>query len=198
MAQKMHSKSAKEPQSLDAVLYKELQDIYDAEKQLVKALPKMVKAASSEELQEALEEHLRVTEGQVERLEQVFERLGRPAKANTCEGMKGLIAEGKEAMEEKASQPFGDIAIIAAAQKVEHYEIASYGTARALAEMTDDADVADLLQQSLDEEKEADEKLTEVTQNLLSEFPGEEEEEEMETEDEEPEMDTIRTRRRAS
>jgi len=196
MAQKTQSRSQKEPQSLEGVLYKELQDIYDAEKQLVKALPKMVKAASSEELQEALEEHLRVTEGQVERLEQVFERLGRPAKANTCEGMKGLIAEGKEAMEQKASEPFGDIAIIAAAQKVEHYEIASYGTARALAEMTDDADVADLLQQSLDEEKEADEKLTEVTQNLLSDLPGQEEE--MEEEEEESEMNTMRTRRRAS
>jgi ferritin-like metal-binding protein YciE len=193
MAQKTQSKSSKQPNSLDTILYKELQDIYDAEKQLVKALPKMTKGAFSEELQEALEEHLEVTNEQVTRLERIFERLGRPAKANSCEGMKGLIAEGREAMEEHGGEALGDIAIIAAAQKIEHYEIASYGTARALAEMTNKSEIADLLQKTLDEEKEADERLTEVTQSLLSELPEEEGEE-----DEEAAQETLRIRRRAS
>jgi ferritin-like metal-binding protein YciE len=173
-----------------------MQDIYDAEKQLVKALPKMAKEASSEELREAIEEHLETTNGQVDRLERAFESLGQPVKGRSCEGMKGLISEGKEAMEEELPEPFGDIAIIAAAQKVEHYEIAAYGTARALAEKIGNDDVAELLQETLDEEKEADKKLTEVTRTVLREYSGEQEE--SLDEEEEDEMPSVRTRRRAS
>ena len=113
--------------SLDDLLVHELQDIYHAEGQILKALPKMIKAASHPELQAAFEEHLAQTEGQVERLEQAFKLLGVPAKAKKCDGMAGLIEEGKKMMEEDAAPSVMDAALIAAAQKVEHYEIASYG-----------------------------------------------------------------------
>jgi ferritin-like metal-binding protein YciE len=170
--------------SMQDFLYEELRDIYDAEKQLTKALPKMVKSASSDELKSALQEHLDVTERQVSRLEEVFSLLGLPAKGKPCHGMKGLIEEGKEIMEEDAEDPFHDAAMIGAAQKVEHYEIAAYGTARTLAEMMENQEVADLLQETLDEEKEADEKLTEICEDLLRSHAEsadmEEEEEEME------------------
>jgi ferritin-like metal-binding protein YciE len=122
-------------ESLDELLAEELKDIYSAEKQLLKALPKMAKKASSPKLKSALQEHLQVTEAQVRRLEQVFEALGKPAKAKTCKAMKGLIEEGKEIMEEDASDAVLDAGIIAAAQKVEHYEIASYGTVRTWARL---------------------------------------------------------------
>ena len=192
--------------------------MYDMEKQLTKALPKMAKSVSSDELRTALEEHLEVTNEQVARLEQVFELLGESAKSKTCAGMKGLIEEGKEAMDEAAEEPFGDAAIIAAAQRVEHYEIAAYGCARTLAEKLENSQVAELLQETLDEEKEADQKLTEICESLL-EGHGEEEQESDETmEGEEEEMgagrkrpmtmpssgqsrrpsESIRTRRRAS
>jgi ferritin-like metal-binding protein YciE len=117
-------------ESLQALLEEELKDIYSAEKQLVKALPKMAKKARSEELREALEEHLEITKGQVERLEEVFQILGKSPKAKTCKAMEGLIEEGEEMMSEDADEAVLDAGIIASAQKVEHYEIASYGTAR--------------------------------------------------------------------
>lgn len=172
--------------SVESLLYEELKDMYDMEKQLTKALPKMAKKASSDELRSALEEHLEVTNQQVSRLEQVFELVGQPAKSKTCAGMKGLIEEGKEAMEEDAEDPFGDAAIIAAAQRVEHYEIAAYGTARTLAEQMGNDEAAQLLQETLDEEKEADEKLTEICESLLENHGqemGESEEEEGEEEE---------------
>jgi ferritin-like metal-binding protein YciE len=173
--------------SLEQLLQEELRDIYDAEKQLVKALPKMAKAASSPELQEAINSHLEETKGQVQRLEQVFEALGTKARGKTCAGMKGLIEEGQEAMEQDASDELKDAAIIGAAQRVEHYEIAAYGTARTFAEKLGHSDVVDLLQETLDEEVQADEKLTEVSETLLDAVSegGEEEGEEMDEEEEE-------------
>jgi ferritin-like metal-binding protein YciE len=153
--------------SLEQLLQQELQDLYDAEKQLVKALPKVAKAASSDELREAITEHLEVTKGQVERIEQVFEVLGAKAKSTPCAGMKGIISEGQEVIEEDAPDALKDLAVIGAAQRVEHYEMAGYGTARALAERLGNKEAVDLLQETLDEEKEADQKLTELAQSLL-------------------------------
>jgi len=153
--------------SLDQLLQQELQDLYDAEKQLVRALPKMAKAASSEELREAITEHLEVTKGQVERIEQVFEALGAKAKSRPCAAMKGLISEGQEVTEEDAPEALKDLAVIGAAQRVEHYEMAGYGTARAMAERLGNKEAARLLQETLDEEKEADQKLTELADSLL-------------------------------
>ena len=170
--------------SLSTLLEEELKDIYDAEKRLVRAIPKMAKAANSEELKQALQEHLEVTKGQVARLEEVFELLGRPAKSKPCPGMKGLIEEGEEVMGEDADETMMDAAIIGAAQRVEHYEIAAYGTVRTFAEKLGNDQVVDLLQQTLDEEKEADEKLSQISEQLLAsmdeagmEDSGEEEEE---------------------
>jgi ferritin-like metal-binding protein YciE len=154
--------------SLKELLQEELKDIYSAEKQLLKALPKMAKKASSDELRGALEEHLEVTRQQVDRLEQVFESLGQPAKAKTCKAMQGLIEEGKEIMEEDAEDAVMDAGIIAAAQKVEHYEIASYGTVRTWARLCGENEAADLLQETLDEEGEADKRLTELAESLVN------------------------------
>jgi len=172
-------------ESLRDVLIEELKDLYDAEKQLVKALPKMAKAASNDELREAFESHLEETKGHVQRLEQAFQLLEEKAKSKPCEAMKGLIAEGQETMQEDFSEPLLDSAIICAAQKVEHYEIAGYGTVCAWARSLGLEDVADLLDQTLAEEKAADEKLTEVAGSVMSEAgeaeSNDEEEEEGET-----------------
>ena len=154
--------------SLDILLEEELKDIYSAEKQLLKALPKMAKKASSDELRAALEEHLSVTEGQVTRLEEVFEALGKTAKAKTCKAMQGLIEEATEIMEEDADDAVMDAGIIAAAQKVEHYEIASYGTVRTWAKLCGEEDAAELLQETLDEETEADQNLTELAESFVN------------------------------
>lgn len=186
--------------SLEMLLTEELKDIYDAEKQLTKAIPKMIKAASSDELQNALEEHLEVTKQQVSRLERVFELLGKPAKTKPCAGMRGLVEEGKEVLEKDAEEPFHDAAIIGAAQKVEHYEIAAYGTVRAFAQMLGNDEVANLLEETLNEEKEADEKLTEVSESLLqahAERGGEEGEEYMEEEQETPRTRTAQASSKA-
>jgi ferritin-like metal-binding protein YciE len=154
--------------SLEPLFVEELRDIYNAENQLIKALPKMAKAASSEELKSAFEEHLGQTRGHVERLEEIFEELGKPAKGKTCKAMKGLIEEGSEMMEEEGEDSVLDAGIIAAAQKVEHYEIASYGTVRAWAEQLGKDNAVDLLQQTLDEESEANEKLTELAESAIN------------------------------
>lgn len=167
--------------SLDDLLVHELQDIFDAEKQITRALPKMIKAASHPELQAAFEEHLEQTEGQIDRLEQVFKLLGLPAKGKKCEGMAGLIEEGKKVIEENAEPAVKDAALIAAAQKVEHYEIASYGCLCTYAEMLGYEQAHDLLGQNLDEEETTDEKLTALAEsviNIEAEEAGEEEEEE--------------------
>ena len=167
--------------SLDVLLEKELKDIYSAEKQLLKALPKMAKKASSDELRAVLEEHLTITEGQVSRLEEVFEILDKTAKAKTCKAMQGLIEEATELMEEDANDAVMDAGLIAAAQKVEHYEIASYGTVRTWAKLCGNEEAAELLQETLDEESEADEKLTELAENLVNPAAEEGTEEEEQT-----------------
>ncbi len=154
--------------SLNTLLEEELKDIYSAEKQLLKALPKMAKNASSDELKSALQEHLEVTQGQVGRLEEVFELLGKPAKAKTCKAMQGLVEEASEIMEEDAEDAVMDAGIIAAAQKVEHYEMASYGTVRTWARLCGEEEAADLLQETLDEEGEADKRLTQLAESLVN------------------------------
>ena len=148
-------------ENLNELFVEEVRDIYAAEKQLVKSLPKMAKATESTQLRAAFEEHLEITKAHVSRLEEVFKSLGVAARGKTCEGMKGLIKEGQEAIEELEGTVL-DAALIAAAQKVEHYEIATYGTLATFAEVLDMQDAKDLLGQTLDEEKEADEKLTQI------------------------------------
>jgi ferritin-like metal-binding protein YciE len=148
--------------SVQELLLNELQDIYDAEKQLVKALPKMAKAASSEQLRQAFEEHLEETRNQVQRLEQVFEGLDTRSRGKPCEAMRGLVKEASETMEEIKNPQVLDAALIVGAQKVEHYEIAAYGSVRALAEACGHQEVARLLAETLEEEKEADQKLNQI------------------------------------
>jgi ferritin-like metal-binding protein YciE len=179
--------------SVESLLHEELKDMYDMEKQLTKALPKMARNAASEELRAALEEHLEATNKQINRLEQVFDLIGHPAKGKPCAGMKGLIEEGKKVMEQEAAEPFADAAMIAAAQRVEHYEMAAYGTARTLAQLLGNTEAAELLQESLDEEKDADEKLTEICESLLQ---GHAEETIEEIEESEEQEEAIGTRRR--
>jgi ferritin-like metal-binding protein YciE len=168
-------------ETLEDLLIETLRDTYNAEKQLVKALPRMAKAANSEELRAAFEEHLEVTKEQVTRLEQVFKELGVPVRGKHCVAMEGLIEEGKELMEEDHEPEVMDAGLIASAQKVEHYEIAAYGTVRTWAEMLGHSRAANLLQQSLEEESETDEKLSQLamtTVNVEAQEGSEEEEEE--------------------
>ena len=143
----------------------ELADIYDAEHQLLKALPKMAKAASNRKLKSGFEQHLTETEGHVSRLEEVFDCFGEKAKAKKCQAMKGLIEEGEELIDDEQ----GDAALICAAQKVEHYEIAAYGSLKSWAEHLDNPDAAKLLARTLSEEKATDDKLTEVAETVVNE-----------------------------
>jgi ferritin-like metal-binding protein YciE len=138
----------------------ELQDLYDAEKQLIEALPKMAAASSSSELREGFEIHLEQTQGHVERLEQIFNSLGEDPKRKKCKAMQGLIAEGGEMIDSDFEGPVKDAGLITAAQRVEHYEIAAYGAAKTFARLLGDEDAASLLEQTEDEEKETDEKLS--------------------------------------
>jgi len=155
----------------------ELKDIYWAEKALTKAIPKMIKNATSADLIDALENHLMETEEQVNRVEQVFELTGKKAVAKKCEAMEGLIKEGEEIMEDCEEGAMRDAGIISAGQKVEHYEIASYGTLRQFAETLGLAKAVALLEETLNEEKIADEKLTEVALSAVNVEASEEEEE---------------------
>jgi ferritin-like metal-binding protein YciE len=164
-------------ENLHDLFVDELRDIYDAEKQLTKALPKMAKAADSDELRGAFEEHLEITKMQVNRLEEVFRSLGIAARGKPCEGMKGLIEEGQEKIAELEQGPTLDAALIASAQKVEHYEIATYGTLATFAEIMEHQDAKDLLGQTLDEEKEADEKLTGIAGQINFDAETEEQQE---------------------
>jgi ferritin-like metal-binding protein YciE len=150
-----------------ALLEEELKDIYDFEKRLVRAIPKMAKAAASEELRTGLMEHLEVTKNHVQRIEQAFELLGIPAKSKTCDGIKGIIAEGEQTLEEDMEDSLKDVAITCAARRVEHYEMAAYAGAQALAEHLGNSEVANLLQQNWEEEREADEKLGELAAQIL-------------------------------
>lgn len=145
-----------------------LKDLYSAEKQLVKALPKMAKNAESPDLQKAFQEHLKQTEGQVERIERIFTEMGGSPRGKKCVGMEGLIEEGNEIMKEDAEPDVMDAGLIAAAQKVEHYEIAGYGTARAWAERLGYDKAARLLQETLDEESMANEKLTQIAESHVN------------------------------
>ena len=154
--------------SLDDLLVHELQDIYHAEGQILKALPKMTKAATNPDLKTAFEEHRVQTEGQVRRLEEVFKLLGLPAKGKKCEGMAGLIEEGKKVMEQDAEPAVLDAALIASAQKVEHYEIASYGCVCTYAEMLGHDQVHELLGQTLDEEETTDQRLTALAETVIN------------------------------
>jgi ferritin-like metal-binding protein YciE len=155
--------------SLKELLVEELRDLLDAEKQLTKALPKMAKAASNEELKEGFEMHLEETKTHVERLKEAFELLGETARGKTCAAMKGLIEEGSEAIDQEGPDNLRDAKLIGAAQRVEHYEIAAYGTARAFAETIGETAVVDLLQQTLDEEGETDKKLTALAETINQE-----------------------------
>ena len=167
--------------SLDSLFLDELKDIYNAEKQILRALPRMAKAAESPQLQQAFQNHLRETEGQVQRLERIFKDLGQAARGKKCKGMEGLIEEGKEKMEEEGEGPVIDAALIAAAQKVEHYEIAAYGCLRTYAELLGYTQAVRLLEQNLAEEEAADKKLTQLGEGGINESAvavGEEREDE--------------------
>ena len=146
----------------------ELRDLYNAENQLVKALPKMAKAASSDDLKDAFEKHLEQTKGHVERLEQIFEELGENPKGKTCRAMKGLIEEGSEILQQDGEESVLDAGIIVAAQKVEHYEIAGYGSARTFAHLLGQNKAAELLQTTLDEEAETNEVLNRLAESIVN------------------------------
>lgn len=152
--------------SIEKLFVEELKDLYSAETQITKALPKLVKAANSSELRSAFEHHLKETEGHVQRLEQVFEILGENPKGKTCEGMKGVLSEGAETLSETKEGDVRDVGIISAAQRVEHYEMAAYGAVRDYAEKLGKKQVAGILEQTLNEEKAADQKLTEIAQKV--------------------------------
>ena len=155
-------------ENLEELLADQIEDLYDAEKQLTAALPEMSKTAKNAGLREAFESHLHETERQVKRLEEVFQILGRNPKGSTCEAMKGLVKEGKEMMKAKGDDDVRDAALIAAAQRIEHYEIAGYGTARTFANRLGFSDAARLLQETLNEEGAADKKLSVLAETSIN------------------------------
>ena len=157
-----------EPTTLRDALIDEVRDLYHAEKQLVKALPRLAKAATSDDLREAIESHLAETENQVSRLEQVFELLDEKPRAKMCAGMAGIVEEGSDLLKEGGEDAVLDAGIIAAAQRAEHYEIAAYGTAAAWADAIGLTDVADLLRETLDEEMAADETLSALAEDGIN------------------------------
>ena len=154
--------------TLEQLYISELRDLYSAENQLLKALPKMAKAASSEELKDGFEKHLEQTKGHVRRLEEVFEALDENPKGKTCRAMKGLIEEGSEILKENGEESVLDAGIIVAAQKVEHYEIAGYGSARTFAQLLGQNKAAELLQATLDEESETNEILNKLAESVVN------------------------------
>ncbi len=155
-------------ESLNELFVYELKDIYDAETQLLKALPKMEEAATAPDLKSGFAQHLRQTEEQVRRLERIFQRLDESPKGEGCEGMKGLIKEGNESVKLRGDDATRDAALIASAQKVEHYEIASYGTLCTWAQLLGETEALNLLKQSLNEEKLTDEKLTRLAESHVN------------------------------
>jgi len=172
---------------LKEIYVEELKDLYSAENQLVKALPKMAKAATSEDLRAGFEEHLEQTKGHVQRLEDIFKTLGENPKGKTCKGMQGLVTEGSEMIEEEGEGEGLDVGLISAAQRVEHYEIAGYGSVAAYADLLGEEEAASLLRMTLEEEKETDKKLTELAREINVEAAGATSEEE---EDETPSRKT--------
>jgi ferritin-like metal-binding protein YciE len=154
--------------SFEELLVHEMRDLYDAEQHITKALPKMIKAASSPDLRAALQDHLEVTKVQIGRLEEAFGALGQPTKGETCKGLKGLLDEGEALIDEKAGPAVKDAGLIVAAQKIEHYEIASYGSVRTWAMTLGHERVADLMERTLQEEKDADKKLTALAESAIN------------------------------
>src|SRR5215469_312404 len=152
--------------SLQELYVEQLRDLYNAENQLVKALPKMAKAAQSEALRQGFEQHLEQTKGHVDRLEQIFSAMDESPKGRKCAGMEGLVREGEEVIKEESSSEALDAGLIASAQRVEHYEIAAYGTVRSFAELLGLNEAVNLLRHTLEEEKETDEKLTELSKEV--------------------------------
>jgi ferritin-like metal-binding protein YciE len=165
-------------QSLDDLLRDELRDLLDGETQITKALPRMAKAVESEPLRESLRMHLRQTEEQIERLHRAFEMLDERPRKKTCHGIKGLIEEAREMMQELERGPVLDAALIGAQQKVEHYEIAAYGTVRTFAARLGNDELAALFEETLEEEKATDEKLTELAESMVNQEAAEQDEEE--------------------
>jgi ferritin-like metal-binding protein YciE len=153
-------------ENMEELMLDELKDLYSAEKQIVKALPKMAKACESEELKQAFQTHLEETKGHVQRLDQIFEVLGKPSRGKTCHGMQGLLEEGSEMLEEMEKGGVRDAALISAAQRVEHYEIAAYGSVREYAKLLGKKQIVSLLEETLEEEKATDEKLTSISQQV--------------------------------
>jgi ferritin-like metal-binding protein YciE len=154
--------------SLEKLFLEELKDVYNAEKQILRALPRMAKAAESPELEKAFTQHLKETEGQVQRLERIFKELGQAARGKKCKGMEGLLEEGKEVLEEEGDPAVIDAALIASAQRVEHYEIAAYGCLRAYASLLGYSDAERLLSQTLKEEEAADKKLSQLGESGIN------------------------------
>lgn len=152
--------------TIEKLLVEELKDLYSAEHQITKTLPKLVKAATSSELRSAFEHHLKETEGQIERLDKAFAILGATPKSKTCDGMKGILDEGAEMLHETEEGDIRDVALISAAQRVEHYEMAAYGAVRSYAEQLNKPDLARLMQETLEEERAADKKLTEISHKV--------------------------------
>jgi ferritin-like metal-binding protein YciE len=153
-------------ENLRELLVEELKDLYSAENQLTKALPKVAKNATDPQLKRAIENHLKETEGHVQRLEQIFEKLDESPKGKTCDGMKGLISEADERMKEGGEPAVLDAGLIADAQRVEHYEIAAYGSARTFANLLGEHEIVSLLEATLKEEKAADQKLTSIAESV--------------------------------
>lgn len=155
-------------ETLQDLLVHELQDLYNAENQILKALPRMAKKASSDALREAFEEHLGQTEMQAQRIERALSLLDAPVRGKTCEGMQGIIEEGKKLMEEDSSEDVRDAGLIAAAQKVEHYEIAAYGSVKAWAELLGQDEITALMEETLEEEETTDRKLSELAESMVN------------------------------
>jgi ferritin-like metal-binding protein YciE len=155
-------------ETMEDLFLEQVEDLYDAEKRLVKALPKMAEATTSVTLRQAFESHLMETEGHVSRLENIFRTLGQDPKAHTCDAMKGLISEGEDVVSDINQSALRDAGLIAAANRVEHYEIAAYGSARTFADILGLSEAAALLEQTLQEEKKADQKLTQLAENMIN------------------------------
>ena len=155
-------------ESMEDLFLEQIEDLYDAERRLVKALPKMAEASTSQTLRQAFQSHLIETEGQVSRLEKVFRILGKDPKSQTCDAMKGLVSEGEDIVSDIDASSLRDAGLIAAANRVEHYEIAAYGSARTFAQALGLTDAASLLEQTLQEEKKADQKLTDIAESMVN------------------------------
>ena len=155
-------------ESMEELFLEQIEDLYDAEKRLVKALPKMADATNSTNLKQAFESHLRQTEGHVDRLEAIFRQMNKSPKGQTCDAMKGLISEGEDMVSHVDKSSLRDAGLIASANRVEHYEIAGYGSARTFAQTLGMTQAVSLLEQTLREEKEADQKLTQIAEQMVN------------------------------